>query len=66
MTKNTAIPKPVIIFNDLCDELGDPSKSVLVAKLARPTFSWGIFKRIIIIKKILTRSPNSFNIFYIV
>ena len=37
--KNIKIPKPVKIFNERCAELGDPNKSVFVAKLANPTFS---------------------------
>jgi hypothetical protein len=41
------------MFNERCAELGDPNKSVFVAKLARPTFSCGIFKKIIITKKII-------------
>lgn len=39
MIKNTRIPIPVKIFNERCAELGDPNKSVFVAKLAKPTFS---------------------------
>jgi hypothetical protein len=62
MAKYTKIPKPVKIFNNRCAELGEPNKSVFVAKLAKPTFSWGIFKKIIIIKKILTKNPTNFNI----
>lgn len=62
MAKYTKIPKPVKIFNKRCAELGEPSKSVLVAKLAKPTFSCGILKKIIIIKKILTKNPTIFNI----
>ena len=50
------------IFKERCAELGDPNISVFVAKLARPTFSCGIRKNIIIIKKRLLIKPNIFNI----
>jgi hypothetical protein len=63
MAKKIKIPKPVKIFKERCAELGDPNKSLFVAKLARPIFSWGIRKKIITIKKILTINPNSFNIY---
>jgi hypothetical protein len=56
------MPKAVKIFNERCAELGDPNRSVLVAKLAKPTFSCGIRKKIIVIKKILTINPNDFSI----
>lgn len=56
------MPKAVKIFNDRWAELGEPSKSLLVAKLAKPTFSCGILKKIIMIKKILIINPNGFNI----
>lgn len=62
MPKYTKIPKPVKIFNKRCAELGEPNKSVFVAKLARPTFSCGILKKIIMIKKRLTKNPINFNI----
>jgi hypothetical protein len=37
--KYSRIPKAVKIFKNFCAELGDPNKSLLVAKLANPTFS---------------------------
>lgn len=52
----------VKIFKDRCAELGEPKISLLVAKLANPTFSCGIRKKIIIINKILTINPKAFNI----
>jgi hypothetical protein len=54
------------MFSKRCAELGEPNKSVFVAKLARPTFSCGILKKIIIIKKIHTKNPNSFNILFLI
>jgi hypothetical protein len=48
------------MFNDLCAELGDPNKSVFVAKLPNPTLSCGIRKKIITIRKILIRNANNF------
>ena len=57
------IPNAVKIFNERCAELGEPNKSVFVAKLARPIFSCGIRKKIIMIKKRLTRNPTIFNIY---
>jgi hypothetical protein len=62
IAKYIKIPKPVKIFNERCAELGEPRKSLFVAKLDSPTFSCGIRKKIITIKKILTIKPNSFNI----
>ena len=56
------MPKAVKIFKERCAELGDPNKSVLVAKLANPIFSCGIRKKMIAIKKILTINPKIFNI----
>ena len=54
------IPTAVNIFKDRCAELGDPNKSLFVAKLANPTFSCGILKKIITIKKTLIRNANNF------
>ena len=48
------------MFNDFCAELGDPSKSLFVAKLLNPALSCGIRKRIITIKKILIIIENNF------
>jgi hypothetical protein len=56
------MPKAVKIFNERSAELGEPSKSLFVAKLANPTFSFGIRKKIITIKKILIINPSGFNI----
>jgi len=53
----------VKIFSERCAELGDPNRSLFVAKLAKPTFSCGIRKKMITIKKILTINSNSFNIY---
>jgi hypothetical protein len=49
----------VKIFKDLCAELGDPNRSLFVAKLANPTFSCGIRRKIITIKKRLIRNANN-------
>jgi hypothetical protein len=43
-------------------EVGEPSKSLLLAKLERPTESRGIRKRIMKIKNRLTRVPKRVNI----
>ena len=56
------MPKAVTIFKDLWAELGEPNKSLFVAKLAKPAFSCGIRKKIITIKKTLTINPSNFNI----
>ena len=56
------IPTAVKIFKNLSAELGEPNISLFVAKLDNPTFSCGIRKKIIIISKILTINPISFNI----
>ena len=61
-TKYTRIPNAVKRFKDFCAELGEPSKLLLVAKLANPTFSCGIRKKIITIKNRLTEYPINFNI----
>ena len=53
----------VKIFNERWAELGDPKISLFVAKLARPTFSCGIFRRIITIKIKLIINANIFNIY---
>ena len=57
------MPKAVKIFNERCAELGEPNKSLFVAKLAKPIFSCGIRKKIITIKKRLIMNPNGFNIY---
>ena len=57
------IPKAVKIFKNRCAELGEPNKLLLVAKLANPTFSCGIRKKIMTIKKRLTKFPISWNIY---
>ena len=51
------------MFKKRCAELGEPNKLLLVAKLASPTFSCGIRKKIITIKKILIKAPINFNIY---
>ena len=56
------MPTPVKIFKERCAELGDPNKSLFVAKLAKPTFSCGIRKKMIMIKKTLTINPKICNI----
>jgi hypothetical protein len=56
------IPTVVTIFKNRSAELGDPKISLFVAKLDNPTFSCGVRKKIIIINKILTINPISFNI----
>lgn len=53
----------VKIFNKRWAELGDPKISFFVAKLARPTFSCGIFRRIITINIKLIINANTFNIY---
>lgn len=53
----------VKMFNERWAELGDPKISLFVAKLAKPTFSCGIFKRIIEIKIKLITNENTFNIY---
>ena len=53
----------VKMFKKRCAELGEPNKLLFVAKLASPTFSCGILKKIIIIKKRLVKIPRSFNIY---
>ena len=57
--------KAVKIFKKRWAELGDPSKLLLFAKLESPTFSCGIRKKIITIKKKLTKDPINFNIDFI-
>lgn len=51
------------MFKERCAELGDPKRSLLVAKLARPTFSCGIFKRITAISTKLTIKENTLKIY---
>jgi len=53
------MPRAVKIFKDLSADVGDPKKSLFVAKLPNPTLSFGIRKKIIIIKKILIRNENN-------
>jgi hypothetical protein len=50
------------MLSDFCAELGEPNKSLFVAKLDNPILSCGIRKKIITIKKILIRNPICFNI----
>ena len=57
------IPMNVKIFKKRRAERGDPNKLLLVAKLTRPTFSCGIRKKIIIIKKRLIQIPSVFNMY---
>ena len=45
------MPKAVRIFNDFSAELGEPNRSLFVAKLPNPTLSRGTRKKIITIKK---------------
>lgn len=52
----------VKIFKNRLAELGEPNKLLFVVKLANPTFSCGIRKQIITIKKILIKIPIIFNI----
>lgn len=52
----------VKIFKNRLAELGDPNKVLFVVKLVSPTFSSGIRKKIIMIKKILINAPRTFNI----
>jgi hypothetical protein len=59
------IPDAVKIFKNRSAELGEPNISLFVAKLDNPTFSCGVRKKIIIINKILTENPTSFNIFLV-
>ncbi len=54
---------PVRIFKERWAELGDPKISLFVAKLAKPTFSCGIFRRIIAIKIKLMTNEKTFNMF---
>ena len=56
------IPKAVTIFKDLSAELGEPNKSLFVAKLDKPVLSRGTRKKIITIKKTLIINPSNFNI----
>jgi hypothetical protein len=58
------IPKAVKIFSDFSAELGDPNKSLFVAKLPNPTLSLGTRKKIIRIKKTLIRNENNFIIWF--
>ena len=58
------MPKAVKTFKDFCAELGEPSISLFVAKLAKPTFSWGMRRKIIVIKKMLIIKRNNFNMIY--
>ena len=51
-------------FKNFCAELGDPNKSLFVAKLANPTLSCGTLKKIIPIKKTLIRNANNFIILF--
>jgi hypothetical protein len=51
----------VAIFKKRSAELGEPNTLLLFAKLASPTFSLGIRKIIIAIKKILTIDPKMVN-----
>ena len=52
------MPIAVKIFNDFSAEAGDPNISLF--KLPNPKPSFGIRKKIIIIKKMLTRNENNF------
>ena len=63
--KYIIIPKAVKIFKDLSAELGEPNRSLLVAKLANPTLSCGTRRKIIPIKKTLIRNANNFIILFI-
>ena len=56
------MPTNVKIFKKRWAERGDPNRLLLVVKLERPTFSWGIRKKIITIKKRLIKIPNIFSI----
>lgn len=56
------IPNPVKIFNKRCAELGEPNKSLFVAKLVKPTFSFDVRTEIIMIKNRFTKNPTIFNI----
>jgi hypothetical protein len=56
----TKIATNVTIFSDFWAELGDPNKSLFVAKLLNPELSCGIRKEIMTIKKILIRTENNF------
>ena len=56
------IPNVVKRFKDRSAELGEPSKSLLLAKLDNPLLSCGIRRKIVIIKKILVINPITFNI----
>ena len=51
------------IFKDFSAELGDPKKSLFIAKLDNPTLSFGVRKKITIINKILRKNPLNFNIY---
>ena len=53
------------MFKDFCAELGEPNKSLFVAKLDKPTLSWGIRKKMMAIKKRLIINPNIFNMYLI-
>ena len=61
INKYNVIAITVILFNVRSAELGDPSKLLLVAKLANPLF-WGARRNIIIIRKILNNIQIRFNI----
>ena len=56
------IPPAVKIFKNRSAELGEPKISLFVAKLDNPIFSCGVRKKMIMINKILTTIPISFNI----
>ena len=53
------------MFKNRSAELGEPKISLFVAKLDNPTLSFGVRKNIIMINKILTTNPISFNIYLI-
>ena len=51
------------MFKERWAELGDPKISLLVAKLAKPTFSCGIFKRITAISTKLMINENTLKMY---
>ena len=52
------------MFRKRCAERGEPNRLLFVAKLESPTFSCGIRKKIIMIRKRFTQIPMSFNILF--
>lgn len=60
--KYIKIQNAVKIFKNLSDELGEPNKLLLFAKVDNPTLSLGIRIKIIIINRILIMNPIAFNI----